>query len=290
MYPVQIHGRGLMDFLNNPLKAIKGAFQPVATELNNESSRTIYEYGNYNITSITIAREKLNGILSGAINALSLGKFNELKQKYGYDSLYHLFLIVGLDNGIDILIEKNEVIVIKPFNKGLNDSAETFPININKRITLNEFINKTFEMIGPDRFYHYDPLRNNCQVFVQDLLTANGLYSNNARNFVLQDFSNIEQELKESNYGYVPDIMQRITDFASRISRLRADGKKKGGATKEILGWMDIVKMVGNEKKNKNMLYKDILIKSRPVYREYLKKHGLEPKNKYNITKRKYNN
>jgi len=224
----KLSGAGFMDFIKDPIGHIKEAFAGIPTKLNNVSTKTLNEFGNMPINALQIARTPLNNVLEGAINALSLGKFSELKNKYGFDKLYHLSLIATLSNN-KIIIEKNEVITIEPLSQSSSIKANTEYFNVplnNPNLNLNTLIDNTLKYMGNSKFYDYDSFNNNCQSFIDSILKANNLYNDNAGTFLMQNVQGISQDLKTSGFSYVPKIMKKITNMGSIFSRLTGKGSK----------------------------------------------------------------
>lgn len=244
------YGGGFFDFIKNPIGTIKEAFRSIPSKLNNISTQTLEKFGNNIIKSMEIARTPLNNILEGALNTLSLGKFNELKKKYGYDKMFHLSLIV--DVGEKVIIEKNEVVNIEPLSqsKTLNKNSEFLQVPINKNITLNELIEKTRQYMGNTKFYDYSAFENNCQNFIISVLESNAILTNKEKDFILQDAKAIGDDMKKSGFGFVNKITNGITKLGSFTSRLLGRGKKQKH-DKNIKKFRDIVIKLIKERKFK---------------------------------------
>lgn len=241
-----VSGSGILDVLKDPVGTIKEAFSGVPTKLNNISTKTVKEFGNYPITKILIARTPLSNALEGAINAISLGKFKELKDKYGYDKLFHLSLIITV-NSTDIIYEKNEVITIEPLSmsKSIKPSTELLNVPVLEHLTLYSFVENTRYAMGDNKFYDYDAFKNNCQDFILQSLKANSLLNQEAKNFLLQDVSGIKKDLDNSSYSYVPKVVKSITNLGSFVSRLVGKGSKKKDVDKLV---KLLIKSVKNNK------------------------------------------
>ncbi len=101
-------------------------FSPKTDDYNNTTKRMLAKYGNIPIESMAIYRTPLPSLLSKTINVLSLGQWNKLQKKYGFDKFYHLALVITLKSGKNIIVEKNEVIEVKDSYK-TNSDTETLP-------------------------------------------------------------------------------------------------------------------------------------------------------------------
>lgn len=188
-------------------------------EFNNVSTNTLNEYGNYTIKKLVIYRTPISNILNSALNLISLGKWNELRKKYGYDKLFHTALICDI-GGKNIIVEKNEVVNISTSYKTSKDT-QTHHIDMEgKSFTLNEMVMGCKSRMGDDKFFDYDAFQNNCQVFIKNMLQTVGLYSSEVDKFLFQDLSEIYKKLP----GFTSKIAKLITRTGAFISRLRGDG------------------------------------------------------------------
>ena len=184
------------------------------------------KYKNFKIISFQIRREPILAFVDKFINFISFGKFNEAKKNLGYDKMFHLSLILQLENGPKLLIEKNERI-----NMTLNwkdgNQVQYFPasgsIPIPGNPTLGEFYDRTLKAVGDHQFFTYNAFAQNCQAFISDLLRSNNALSDDARNFVMQDAQTVIKQLP----FYVSKIAQFSTDTAGRIRQFFGFGKEK---------------------------------------------------------------
>lgn len=183
--------------------------------------------GDFVITSIMLRRQPIMRIIDKVFNVLSLGKWDELKTKYGYDQMYHLSMIITLSNDERFIVEKNEVINIGGNVTPDQSDVEYFPIELKgKRITVNQLVENTIKSVGEDRFLNYDAFTTNCQRFIMDILSANGLLTPAAEKWILQPVDQLVKELPE----YVDKTAKVITDIGGYGSRIKeAIGLKKGG-------------------------------------------------------------
>ena len=195
--------------------------------------------GDLKIIEIYVNRTPINKIIDGLFNILSLGKFDEIKKNLGYDDMFHLFLILKLESGETVKLEKNQDIniMMNPVIEG-----ESIKLNLNGfNKTLSESLDATKNYMGEDKFYKYDSFNNNCQDFVLSFLKANGLEKNNNNivQFVKQKAGDIIKQMPE----YIQTIADTTTDtgsyinrFLSFISRGRI-GFKEGGLVNNMDGF-----------------------------------------------------
>jgi hypothetical protein len=214
-----LEGEGLFDFFKKGVEKVKEFFKPRLDSYNNTSTNTINQYGDIPIKSLTIYRTPISSLLNTALNFISMGKWNELRQKYGFDQLFHLALVanVGIKN---VIIEKNEAINVSTSYKTSKDT-ETFNIPLeNKVITVREMLEKARKAVGDKTFFDYDAFTNNCQFFIRYLLESVGLYSEDAKKFLFQDIQKIYEQLP----SYVPKIAKAVTTTGAIFNKITGQG------------------------------------------------------------------
>lgn len=203
-------GEGLKEIIKNTADLIIGGlrkdFPPVVRNI-------IKQYGNQIIVEASVCRSPVQKAITTAINILTKNKLNENKNKLSYDNLYHLYILVKLENGVMLRIQKNEVIDIHPI-KSLSDAdCSTVDININKKITLENLFINTEKVIGKDNLYLYNVINRNCQIFINDILTANKLNNAKLKGFILQDAGAL---LKDN--PRVSKLAGKLTDLAGAFN------------------------------------------------------------------------
>jgi hypothetical protein len=119
--PEELEGAGIFDFFRSPKESY-----------NNVSTRTLNQFGPNFITQIEVMRTPIFKVLDKAINFISFGKWNQLKNKYNYDSLFHLCLIATLAGNRKISIEKNANVDIHP-QVSIKPNSEVLNVPLNGR-------------------------------------------------------------------------------------------------------------------------------------------------------------
>lgn len=165
--------------------------------------------GNDIVTNIRVCRELVPSSTESLLNALSLGKWNELKKKYGYDRFFHLYMLFDA-GGKTLMLEKNQVINLSYYYRSCE---EGMPVSAGGTFTLNQMLDKTKASMGDEKFFTYDPLSNNCQNFIIGILRANGLLTSALESFVFQNIKQIVDELPD----YMKPIAKGLTDVARVI-------------------------------------------------------------------------
>lgn len=180
-------------------------YQPKARQI-------LQDYGNKIITAMEIRREPLPLALNIAMNVATIGK---IAQNNPYDDLFHLSIVVKLDDGNYVLMEKNEVISLE-LNPLTREKTESKEVNLNgRRISLQELLNNTQNRMGGNYFL-YSARNNNCQDFIVNILVANGLSTSELIDFVKQDTIQIFGDMVRFR-----KLSNTLTDIAGRINVLR---------------------------------------------------------------------
>ena len=136
--------------------------------------------GNNKITSARVGRTPVQAVIQGALKAVAT---------VPYDSLFHLFIELTLDNGQKWVLEKIERINFVKEDRSKKQGAEftsSFPVNK----SVNELFQNTKNKMG-DKFLPYQSASNNCQYFIMGVLDGNGLNNSERSSFVKQDTKSI---------------------------------------------------------------------------------------------------
>lgn len=216
--------KGVSKAIELPKKAIQRVFSP-SKELNNISKKTLKEYGHFPIVRLQIYRTPLSGMINTLLSAVSFGKIDELKKKYGYDKFYHLALVATVKTHKgekNIIIEKNEApnISTKYETSELTEVMTLPPLT--KRISLQQLIDFTIQKVG-ENFFRYSAFTTNCQRFIMDILESNQIPTTEAKDFILQSMEELAKELPD----YVKGTAQFITDLGGTVSKLTGKGEER---------------------------------------------------------------
>lgn len=176
-------------------------------------------HGQEIITSITLRRNPVSHLITGAMNAVSLGSFQKKLDQQPYDELFHLAMLVETNN-TRFLLEKIERVNISK-SIGNPEGLEKFDVPLNnKEINVFDLINNTKEQMGKTQFLDYDPVSNNCQVFIMNVLDANGLLNNENKLWVKQDTEVLFKDNK-----VLAKISKKLTDIGASANVLLHGGK-----------------------------------------------------------------
>jgi hypothetical protein len=156
--------------------------------------------GDKPITSITVCKKPIYSMIEKIGNWLSLGKLKENMDRLGYDRLMHLYMIVSLEGGPTVKIEKNHVIEIKP-SSDLGKAHISLP---NVGGTVAGRLADAEKKHG-NKLWQYDAKTQNCQFFVLWFLAD--LVTPEVKGFVQQD---IEKTLE--GMGLLEKAARAVTD------------------------------------------------------------------------------
>lgn len=186
-----------------------GFFERDVGKLSPSIRKLLDQVGNEKITSIKLFRKP--------ISLSSFAKFIGALKGTPYDQLLHLGLVINNK----YLLDKQEVIHFE--KSGVPSGSETLDVNVNKDLTINELLEKTRKRMGDSNFTSYSARRNNCQDFVMNVLSANGLNSPEYSQFIKQDLQQVFENL--------PSYSEQIADFvtgAQRVAERLVSGEGEG--------------------------------------------------------------
>lgn len=168
------------------------------------------KYGDELISKAVIVRNPVQKLLTGAMNAVSLGSFSKKFGRLPYDDLFHLQLWVTTPSGV-FGIEKNEVITMT-FNPKPAKNAEFQEVAVPSDLTMNKMMVGS-EKIQGDKWTRYDAYSNNCQDFVLSLLRGSGMGNENDYQFVKQDTDSLFK-----NDNFLRKFSRSLTNIGATVS------------------------------------------------------------------------
>jgi hypothetical protein len=211
------------------IKGIIGSLFGIPT-LPKSVRNVLKQYGTANITDIHIRREPLSGVAEGLLQAVTLGKWKEIKGKI--DDFFHLYAILYTDKG-DFLLEKNETVILKKGSFPLKKGAEQITAPMPQPVPLAEFIDRTVRRMGISDYTTYEGFTLNCQNFLLNHLQANNLISPQLKQFIYQD----TKQLIEKTPSFSRWLGKAITDLAGKGREVFEEVVyKKGGRVNRRIG------------------------------------------------------
>lgn len=175
------------------IKILGDTARDVGSQFPPQVKNILLRHGNHKIVDVKLCKEVVSENTEFLLKALA-GKntWEEAKRKYGFDRFYHLFMIITMEDGTRLHVEKNEVIRMSESPRACPDALD---LGAPSQITVNELVERTKQRIGNNDFFTYDPLGNNCQAFVKQLLITMGLYNQASNEFVYQNIEGLREEL-----------------------------------------------------------------------------------------------
>jgi hypothetical protein len=182
------------------------------------------KHGDETILEMKVCRKPIQSMIEKAANFLSLGKFEENKAALGYDKMFHLFVLIQLNDGKVIKLEKNQVPMLTNASWTTGSDTETVPVKHTAGVSVGELIRKG-EKYAPSAsaFWQYDAVSQNCQYFIKWCLSGSGLWSSSLEKFVMQD---VKSALK--GLGFLEKAAKVVTDIAGIADvAMHGEGNKK---------------------------------------------------------------
>jgi hypothetical protein len=205
-------------------------------QVQNDYTPKVYTYikRNYgeNIVALHVCRKPIRKTIEAALNLVSFGSWSTERKKFGYDDFYHLFLVGETETGRKVVIEKNEVIRVKDYTKA--EPTDCMEVPMSNPIKLGVMMKKT-ETSMKDYFL-YDAFHNNCQVFVENVLSANSLLQPELVHYISQELG----EVLKSQPTYLSNVARNITDTGGRVKRFTS-GKTDRNQIKQNLREMGVL-------------------------------------------------
>lgn len=217
--PYDLEGGGFFDWVRDKATAI---FKPNLEQYTNASKSAIEKVGDKVITKIDIVRKPVQGFVDKAFKILTLGKWDELKKKYGYEQFFHLAIECELEGGGRVKIEKNDRIdVSTSWSVASNEERQPVPLD-GARVSVNELLDRTRKRVGDAQFFLYDAFGDrNCQSFIRDLLQTIGRYTEQAKAFLYQPVDKLAKEIPE----FSKKFSKGLTDLGGRVSLILGKGQ-----------------------------------------------------------------
>ena len=198
----------------------------------------VKQYGREPITSIKMVRAPVDtpGVI--AVQLITAGKWNELKQKAGFDEVFHTGLLINGKYVIEKL-DKLEARVDSSYGSQ-GGKAETYDLDMGDKkgeMNIAELLEKGRKKMGKD-FYTYDFLKSNCQDFVKSLAQASGFLDADGLAWIKQDLKTLVEEM--------PNVSKwlgvKLTDTARNVGNVgeellaKRGGQIMGGQRRAVRG------------------------------------------------------
>jgi hypothetical protein len=180
------------------------------------------------VQSITLHRKPLSSTYTTLMSWATGGETDKRLKEQPKDTLYHISMWVKLSNGKTLKVEKNEVIAINPNPKAHKDEQTQEVPPPPAGLTFGDMLEKARKEAGDTKFFGYSAKDNNCGNFIEYILRANGMESQQTKDYIGQDTKTILE-----GFPTLRKVMNTITDLAGRANVLLEGGDL--GETKEKL-------------------------------------------------------
>lgn len=205
-------GEGIQDIIDRIVTVFTGR-----DKLPPAARKVVEQYGSEPIVSMTIYRDKIKSVpIDALLNVITLGGYKKLMEEYGYDRLFHLYIHIETSSGKEFNIEKNEVINVE---KTLIARGESMTVEIPSGLTMDTLLQKTRDLMGDSKFFRYNAFNNNCQVFITQILKANGLLKPEYDKFINQKVSELMDRIDPS--GRLQSLINATTNAAAVLDILQ---------------------------------------------------------------------
>ena len=183
--------------------------------------KILSQIGNEKVESLQLVRTPLSKISRFLLNIATFGQLESKLKESNIDDLFHLSLFINSK----YVLEKNEVIKLTRNANEVKDNSQTLVLPVSSNLNINEMIENTRLQMG-DRYAPYDAVTNNCSVFISNVLSANGLMTDNSETFLNQKTIELFQKF--------PSISEKIVKFATDVGAsvdkaLYGEGQKGRG-------------------------------------------------------------
>ena len=201
-------GEGLLDIAKEGYDRVKTFFTG-RTDAPPAIRKLLEDHGNDEIEKLDVFRQPISKTIQKIAALISDGELEKNRERLGYDDIYHLGLNVTTGGKtFHFKLEKNQTVTTGPPVTGADVQIE--PVSLDgKKIKLADFLEKGTKK---DKAWQYNPVDNNCQIFVDDLLKANGLLTPSLHKFIMQDAEGL---LKNS--PITKSLAIRLSDFGHRL-------------------------------------------------------------------------
>ena len=166
--------------------------------------KILQSIGNEKIESIQLIRTPLSKISRFLLNIASLGQLESKLKETNIDNLFHLSLLINGKYELD----KQDVIKLIRNQNAVKSDSETLIIPVSSNITINELLENTQRQMGQN-YAPYDAVNNNCSIFISNVLSSNGLSTDNSDTFLNQKTIEL--------FSKFPSITEKLVKLSTNL-------------------------------------------------------------------------
>ena len=195
---------------------------------NKKSEELLKKYGNFKIKKIYLVKNPISNFNTLVLNLITFYNYEKtilnmnkiLKKSY---TPYHVSFMIEIElsknNNKLLLLEKTSYVNI---SENIHLKTQNILKNIKipkKQITLNSILKETQNRIGEKKFFNWSIYKNNCSIFVKEILITIGLYNKSNIKFINQN--KIIKHLKFSTLTlHIINILSTLNNIASNYLSL----------------------------------------------------------------------
>jgi len=206
---VLFEGAGLFDSIKSHLKGLLLSLTGNRRNLKPSNRDILSQVGDQPIAKLYVARRPLGNTFYQVLSVMRGFSGGFRGDEAVHDQLFHLFIVVELQDGTKIRIEKNEDINLVRYTES-QLPEEVMSVSLpsgSQKLTIQGLLDQTLSTIGEENFFDYNAFSTNCQRFVYDILRSNHFpISSELQKFILQDVSDL-----------APDWGQKIAYFLTSL-------------------------------------------------------------------------
>ncbi len=174
----------------------------------------VEKHGTEPIAQMKVVRKPIQSTIEKIANWLSLGTFERNKKELNYDKMFHLYLVIKMENGMVIRMDKNHVVEVGRADWYCGSGATCDPpeqeeVKGAKGKTVALLLNHGENLVGKDQYWVYNPVNANCQLFVKWTLEGSNLLTDHLEKFVVQDVGKVLKKL-----DYLGTVATKVTNIA----------------------------------------------------------------------------
>jgi len=229
---IEMDGTGILDNINKGVNQVVNKISKVGkktgrfidTVINPDKylppslKRVLKDHGEEVITKLTLRRNPVSSLITGAMNAVSGGTFYDNLKNQPYDKLFHLGLVVSTDN-TNFVLEKIERVNVS-YSISKPQGLEELSVSVPSGLTVRNLIDNTLNKMGKNKFLDYDGYDNNCQDFMMNVLQSNKVSNEENTNFVKQD-----TQVLFKNSSLLQKVSKKLTDIGASANVLIKGGE-----------------------------------------------------------------
>lgn len=166
--------------------------------------KILQSIGNEKVESLQLVRTPLSKISRFLLNIASFGQLESKLKETGIDDLFHLSLLINGKYELD----KQEVIKLVRNPNAVKENSQTLVVPVSSNLTINEMIENTQRQMGSN-YAPYDAKTNNCSIYISNVLSSNGLSTENSNIFLNQKTIELFEKF--------PSISEKLVKFGTDI-------------------------------------------------------------------------